>query len=78
MIAALCGIAIGVGLGSLLGHGPQRAMLATALSVGAFYVASLAIGPFFTARLQNTVWNHTTLGTASAAKSVRSAISASC
>lgn len=62
VIAALCGIAIGVGLGSLLGHGPQRAMLATALSVGAFYVASLAIGPFFLARLQNLVWNHTTLG----------------
>ncbi|WP_454724050.1 MULTISPECIES: YjgN family protein [Cupriavidus] len=58
-VGALTGVAVGV-LGSALG-GTGGAAMAFMVAVVGFYVALLAIGPFFMARLQNLVWNHTTL-----------------
>ncbi|MGO4333038.1 YjgN family protein [Cupriavidus sp. 2TAF22] len=57
VLASLAGTALGGGLGASRG----AVVMAFAMAAGGFYLALLAVGPYFMARLQNLVWNHTTL-----------------
>lgn len=59
----VAGIVIG-GLGMSIGktQGTAGKAIAIALTVVAMYVAMLFLTPYFLSRLQNVVWNHTTLG----------------
>lgn len=57
VLAAVAGIALGIGSGS----GKAASVLAGIFATLGIYLAMLAVGPYFTAKLQNVVWNHTTL-----------------
>ncbi|WP_020204531.1 MULTISPECIES: YjgN family protein [Cupriavidus] len=59
-VGVLAAVVVGV-LGHALGGSAGGAAMAFLAAVAGFYVALLSIGPFFMARLQNLVWNHTTL-----------------
>lgn len=48
--------------GMLEAAGTAGTVISIALGVGTFYLALLAVRPFFNARMQNLVWNQTTLG----------------
>ncbi len=57
-LTALAGSLLGAQMSA--GVASPSAVSAVAAVIG-FYIALLAVGPFFMARLQNLVWNHTTL-----------------
>lgn len=59
-VVAVTSIA-GALLGNAIGVAHGAPFLAIGMAVIGFYVALMAVGPFFMARLQNLVWNHTTL-----------------
>ncbi|WP_420995522.1 YjgN family protein [Cupriavidus sp. 30B13] len=62
MVAVMVVTAVAGGaLGNVFGGGRGGVVMAFLVAAVGFYVALLAIGPFFMARLQNLVWNHTTL-----------------
>ncbi|BDB25266.1 DUF898 domain-containing protein [Cupriavidus sp. P-10] len=60
----IAGFALGNILGAVVMPGTQGKTIAVVLAlatVGFFYLGALAVSPYLTARLQNVVWNHTTL-----------------
>lgn len=74
MMTVISGLAIAAGVGVVvyllaMGHGgattsdeERLAIWAIAVIYGLMIIGSLLIAPFFTARLQNVIWNHTKLG----------------
>lgn len=54
-------LGIGAEIGAGVGAGMGGPVVGAIMAVIGFFVAMMAIGPFFMARLQNLVWNHTTL-----------------
>ncbi|MDO3623849.1 YjgN family protein [Ralstonia pseudosolanacearum] len=66
-MAILAVMAVGVvvvlaGVSAAAGAASGGRAIAVSLMVLAMYAAMLFLGPYFLARLQNVVWNHTTLG----------------
>ncbi len=60
--ASLLGAMPAASAGDLLGMRYPAVVVLLALAVIAFYVALLLAMPYFLARSQNLIWNHTTLG----------------
>ncbi|QOT77305.1 YjgN family protein [Cupriavidus basilensis] len=61
VVGGMLGRGIGAGIGAGMGAGIGAPAVAGIMAVIGFFVAMMAVGPFFMARLQNLVWNHTTL-----------------
>lgn len=61
LLLLIVGAVLGFGLGASTGDSKAAVITAILLTVFGMYAGFLLIGPYFQAKLQNLVWNHTTL-----------------